>query len=201
VTIKDRFRGFLPVVVDIETAGFNPAEDAVLEIAMVTFSYDDRVLSIKDNFAENILPFAGANLNPEALEFNGVFDPYHPLRYALDEKQALDKLFTPVKQEIKSNRCSRAILVGHNPWFDLHFLNAAIKRSRIKSPFHAFASFDTATLGALAYKHTVLAEIVKRAGIDWQDNHAHSAIYDAGKTAEIFCKIINLFDNKTLKPI
>jgi len=195
VKINQRFRGFLPVAADIETAGFDPEKNAVLEIAMVTFTYVDAKLVIKDSFAENILPFAGAELNPEALEFNGVFDPYHPLRYALTEKEALEKLFAPIMKEIKNCKCSRAILVGHNPWFDLHFLNAAIKRTGVKSPFHAFSSFDTATLGALAYGHTVLAEIVKRAGIDWQDNHAHSAIYDANKTARVFCEIVNSWDS------
>ena len=31
--LADRFRGFLPVVVDVETGGFNPATDALLEVA------------------------------------------------------------------------------------------------------------------------------------------------------------------------
>ncbi len=194
VTIKDRFRGFLPVVVDIETAGFDSKLDAVLEIAVVTLEYVAGKLVIKDSYAENVLPFAGANLNPEALKFNGINDPYHPFRGALEEKPALEKLFKPIREQIKSNKCSRAILVAHNAWFDLHFLNAAVARTKIKSPFHAFSSLDTATLGALAYKHTVLAEIAKRAGVDWQNEHAHSAIYDAQKTAEIFCDIFNKQD-------
>lgn len=197
MNIKDRFRGFLPVVIDIETGGFDPKLDAVLEIAMVTLEYVDGKLCIKDTYAENILPFSGAKLEPKALKFNGIDDPFHPFRGALEEQQGLDKLFQPIWTELKSNQCSRAILVAHNAWFDLHFLNAAIARTKIKTPFHAFSSLDTATLGALTYKHTVLAEIAKRANIDWQNEHAHSAIYDAQKTAEIFCKIFNNQDTNS----
>ena len=32
-SIDDRFRGFLPVVVDLETGGFTPHTDAILELA------------------------------------------------------------------------------------------------------------------------------------------------------------------------
>ena len=37
--VSNRFRGFLPVVVDVETAGFNSETDALLEIAAI-FQYD-----------------------------------------------------------------------------------------------------------------------------------------------------------------
>jgi ribonuclease T len=36
-----RFRGFLPVVVDVETGGFNSRTDALLEIAAVLIDMDD----------------------------------------------------------------------------------------------------------------------------------------------------------------
>lgn len=35
-TVASRFRGFYPVIIDVETAGFNCATDALLEIAAVT---------------------------------------------------------------------------------------------------------------------------------------------------------------------
>jgi ribonuclease T len=137
-------------------------------------------------------------LDPAALKFNGI-DPYHPFRMAIDEKDALDMLFKPIKQAVKRNDCTRAILVGHNPAFDIAFLNAAIQRTQIKrSPFHPFSTFDTATLGGLAYKQTVLAKIAQVAGLEWDNEKAHSALYDAEKTAELFCLIVNRWNRLEL---
>ncbi len=111
---------------------------------------------------------------------------------AIAEKTALQEIFKPIKEAVKRNECTRAILVGHNPAFDLSFLNAALHRSNIKrSPFHPFSSFDTATLGGLAYGQTVLAKAAKKAGLAWDNDKAHSALYDAQQTAELFCRIVN----------
>jgi len=190
--INNRFRGYLPVIVDIETAGFDAKKHPLLEIAAVIVEYDqneDFVLT--ESHAANIIPFENSILDPSALKFTGI-DPYHPFRMAISEKEALAKLFKPIKAAVKRNNCTRAILVGHNANFDINFLNAAIERSKAKrSPFHPFSTFDTATLGGLMYKQTVLAKIGKEAGMNWDNEQAHSALYDAQQTAEIFCKIVN----------
>jgi ribonuclease T len=187
-----RFRGYLPVVIDIETAGFNPKKNPLLEIAAVIVELNEHnELVITERYACNIIPFKNAELDAAALKFNGI-DPYHPFRMAVEEKEALDTLFTPIKAAVKRNQCSRAILVGHNPAFDISFLNAAIQRSHItRSPFHPFSSFDTATLGGLIYQQTVLAKIAQAAGLEWDSNQAHSALYDTEKTAELFCMMVN----------
>ena len=189
--IADRFRGFLPVVVDVETGGFNPETDALLEIAAVTVRMDaEGTLYRHKTYACHITPFPGANLEQRALEFNGI-DPYHPFRLSMDEKSALEKIFAPIRKEIKSTGCSRAILVGHNPFFDLGFVKAATERNEVRNPFHSFSTFDTATLSGLAYGQTVLARAVRAAGMEWDNSEAHSAIYDAERTAELFCTIVN----------
>ncbi len=189
--IAKRFRGFLPVVIDVETAGFNADKDALLEIAAVIINMDDEgKLHQGEATAAHVEPFKGANLDEKALAFNGI-DPWHPFRMALPEKEALEKVFESVELALQDTGCSRAILVGHNPFFDLNFLNAAVKRCKLKSPFHAFSSFDTATLGALAYGQTVLARIVQTAGLEWNDEEAHSAVYDTERTAALFCNIMN----------
>lgn len=187
-----RFRGFLPVVVDVETAGLNPQTDALLEIAAVILEMDDQgYLRPGPSYDSHILPFPGAHLSEESLAFNGI-DPYHPFREAVPEQEALKDIFRPVRRAVSDANCSRAILVGHNPLFDLAFLNAAIERAQIKrNPFHPFSSFDTATLGGLAYGQTVLSRAVEAAGMDWDNRQAHSAIYDAKRTAELFCLIVN----------
>jgi len=190
--INDRFRGYLPVIIDIETAGFDAKKNPVLEIAAVIVEYDDQEnLVITEDYSANVIPFEGSILDPAALKFTGI-DPYHPFRMSVTEKEALAKLFKPIKLAVKRNNCTRAILVGHNPNFDINFMNAAIERSKVKrSPFHPFSTFDTATLGGLMYKQTVLAKIGKAADMQWDNEQAHSALYDAKQTAEIFCKIVN----------
>ena len=192
IPLAQRFRGYLPVIVDIETAGFNPKKNALLEIAAVIVEINSQhQLEVTERYTTHVVPFKNSELDPAALKFNGI-DPHHPFRMAIDEKDALELLFKPIKLAIKRNECSRAILVGHNPAFDIAFLNAAIHRTQIKrSPFHPFSTFDTATLGGLAYRQTVLAKIAHAAGLDWDNAKAHSALYDAEKTAELFCKIIN----------
>lgn len=187
-----RFRGFLPVVVDVETAGFNAKTDALLEIAAVLIEMDKSgFLKVGRTIHCNIEPFPGANLEAESLAFNGI-DPHHPFRDAKTEHDGLSEIFRPVRQAIKEAGCNRAILVGHNAFFDLGFLNAAVERSGIKrNPFHPFSTFDTVTLCAMAYGQTVLARAGKTAGIIWDNEEAHSANYDAERTAEIFCGVMN----------
>lgn len=190
--ISQRFRGFLPVVVDVETGGFNAGTDALLEIAAVILRMNaDDELEAAETVSCHVTPFEGANLDPKALAFNGI-DPDHPFRGALAEKAALDHIFNPIRQAVKGSACKRAILVGHNAFFDLGFINAAVARTRHKhNPFHPFSTFDTVTLGGLAYGQTVLARTAMAAGIDWDPDEAHSAIYDTVKTAELFCQVIN----------
>lgn len=180
------------MIVDIETAGFNPKKNALLEIAAVIVEYDNQGdLVMTERYAAHVIPFKNSELDEAALKFNGI-DPYHPFRMAIDEKEALHMLFKPIKEAIKRNECSRAILVGHNPAFDIAFLNAAIDRTQTKrSPFHPFSTFDTATLGGLMYQQTVLAKIAQTAGLAWDNEKAHSALYDAEQTADIFCRIVN----------
>ncbi|MFO8709093.1 ribonuclease T [Legionella pneumophila serogroup 1] len=190
-TIKNRFRGFLPVVVDVETAGIDPQKNALLEMCIVLLDMDEQGLLKKESsYFEHILPFPGAELDQKSLAFNQI-DPYQPLRFAVDEQTALGRLFKPIHDLLKKTRCQRAVLVGHNAWFDLLFIKAAIKRTGIKSPFHAFTCFDTATLAGLIFGETVLAKAVQAAGLHFDSQEAHSAIYDAEKTADLFCLMIN----------
>lgn len=187
-----RFRGYLPVVVDVETGGFNCATDALLEIAATTIGMDEGGFLYPEHTQFfRIEPFEGANIEQAALDFTGIkLD--HPLRMAVTEEHALTEIFRGLRKSLKANSCKRAILVGHNSSFDLGFLNAAVNRTGIKrNPFHPFSSFDTATLAGLAYGQTVLAKACQAADIDFDGKEAHSARYDTEKTAELFCGIVN----------
>lgn len=187
-----RFRGFLPVVVDVETGGFDAQHDALLEIAAVVVSMDgDGMLVPEPVVSTHVEAFPGSHIDPKSLEVTGI-DPDQPLRGALPERAALDLIFKPVREAIKASGCQRAILVGHNAAFDLGFLNAAVQRTGHKrNPFHPFSCFDTVTLAGLAFGQTVLSRAVQAAGYEWNANYAHSAVYDAERTAALFCTIVN----------
>lgn len=190
--ISERFRGFLPVAVDVETGGFNPETDALLEIAVCLIEMDEKgYLLPGDLISCHVEPFAGSQLNPKSLEVNGI-DPFHPFRDARTELEAIREVSRPIRRAVKNSRCQRAIMVAHNPMFDLSFLNAALRRTGYKrSPFHPFSAFDTATLAGLAYGQTVLARAVRASGLKWDPEEAHSAGYDAERTASLFCRIVN----------
>ncbi len=190
--LAERFRGFLPVIVDVETGGFDADRHALLEIAVCPVTMDEAGWLLPGELVStHVIPFEGGELDPRSLAVNGI-DPHHPLRAARHERAALDFVCKPIRAAIQTHGCQRAILVGHNAHFDLGFVNAAVKRSGFKrNPFHAFSAFDTATLAGLAYGQTVLSRAVKAAGLDWDGSQAHSARYDVDRTAQLFCAIVN----------
>jgi ribonuclease T len=190
--LKNRFRGYFPVIIDVETAGFNAATDALLEVAAVTTKMDKNGLLYPDKtFHYHVEPFENANLEQAALDFNGI-DPYCALRGALDESEVMKDLCKNVRKEQKAADCQRSVIVAHNASFDQSFVNAAIERSHIKrSPFHPFVSFDTTSLAGLALGQTVLVKACEAAGIPFDQKEAHSALYDTQRTAELFCFIVN----------
>ncbi|MEP6907826.1 MAG: ribonuclease T [Pseudoxanthomonas sp.] len=187
-----RFRGYLPVVVDVETGGFDWNRHALLEIAVVPINLDEDGTFIMDETASaHLVPAPGTDIDPKSLEITGIVLD-HPFRLAKPEKEALEHVFAPVRAAMKKHGCQRAILVGHNAHFDLNFLNAAVARSGHKrNPFHPFSVFDTVTMAGMAYGQTVLARAVQAAGMEWNADDAHSAVYDTEQTARLFCKIAN----------
>jgi ribonuclease T len=190
--LNERFRGFLPVVVDVETGGFDCNRHALLEIAAAPIEFDNNgQLAVGIVHSTHVIPFAGSEIDPKSLEVTGI-DISHPFRDAKDERAALDHIFLPIRQAAKRNNCTRAILVGHNAFFDLGFLNAAVARvGHKRNPFHPFSTLDTVTLAAMAYGQTVLSKAVIAAGMEWNNDDAHSAVYDTERTAQLFCKIVN----------
>lgn len=190
--LSNRFRTFYPVVIDIETAGFNPKTDAVLEIALITLKMDKLGWLHKEDILHfHIKPFKGSIINSDAIAFNKI-DPFNPLRGAISETLAIESILEKVNYGIKIQGCTRGIVVAHNAHFDHNFLMAAIQRVKIKNnPFHPFVTFDTAALSGLAVGQTVLAKACKAIGLSFDNNQAHSALYDSLQTANLFCKIVN----------
>jgi ribonuclease T len=198
--MAQRFRGYLPVVVDVETGGFDCERHALLEIALSPVEMDeDGLLRPGPITSTHVTPFPGAEIDPRSLEVTGI-DIDHPFRAALAERDALNHVFLPVRQALRKHDCQRAVLVGHNAAFDLGFVNAAVRRSAHKrNPFHPFSTFDTVTLAGLAFGQTVLSRAVQAAGLDWNGDEAHSAVYDTERTAELFCAIVNRWRTLSLQ--
>ena len=196
--LAERFRGFLPVVVDVETGGFNAERDALLEIAIAVVHMDaEGWVHAGEIVSTHVQPFEGANIEPPALEINGI-DPTHPFRDARPERDALELVFAPIRRAMRDYGCQRAVLVGHNAPFDLGFVNAAIKRTGYKrGPFHPFSTFDTVSLAGLAYGQTVLSKAAQAAGMEWDGAAAHSAVYDTERTAALFCRVVNRWKELT----
>jgi ribonuclease T len=193
-SIAQRFRGYFPVVIDLETGGFNAQTDAILEIAAITLKMtEEGVLAIDSVFHEHVAPFAGANIEKAAIDFNGI-DPFCALRGAKAEEDVFKSLCKHIRKAQKEAGCQRSVIVAHNATFDQSFVNAALARNNIKRvPFHPFVSFDTTSLAALCVGQTVLVKACEAAGIEFKPAEAHSALYDTQKTAELFCYMINRY--------
>ena len=191
VSMALRFRGFLPVVVDVETSGVDSERHGLLEIAALTLRFDNGNLVIDGRHRWPVRPFPEALINPDSLRVTGI-DLNDPARLAIPETKAIKQLFKMTRASIKGHGCHRGILVGHNAAFDASFVHGAAKRAGVKrNPFHPFSTIDTAALSAVAYGHTVLREACARAGIDYDKNLAHDALYDAERCAMLFCEIVN----------
>lgn len=190
--IYKRFAGYLPVVVDCETGGVNAQTDALLEVACCCIAFKENRLVQAEKLHYHVNPFSGGIITTEALEINQI-RPHHPFRFALKESECLADMSLKIKQYCQKYHCRRAILVGHNAHFDLGFLLAAYKRCDMMSsfPFHHFSVLDTVTLSAFFLKETVLARAVRRAGLKFDVDQAHSAIYDVDRTAALFCHLEN----------
>lgn len=198
--MSNRFRGFYPVVVDVETGGFNEKKDALLEIGAVTLKIDENgKMTTNNEYQCHINPFEGANMEPASMEVNGI-DPHHPFRVAAakDEETGVRELFRFIHKEMKQYKCKRAIMIGHNTTLDHNFIFAAAERNKIsRNPFHPFSTFDTVSLAGLAYGQTVLSRAAQAAGLTWDNDEAHSALYDASQTAKLFCAIVNQWANSS----
>ncbi len=189
--IKDRFRQFLPVVVDVESGGFDPKRHALLEVCAISLDLNGAgALVLGETWHYSIKPHAHMGIDDKTRKFLG-YDPHSALRLAESETQALQSLADNIKKQVKQQQCTRAILVGHNAAFDLAFINEAFKRQNINSPLHSFSTFDTVTLAAAFFGQTVLNQVCHQAGLGWDKEAAHSALYDCTQTAKLFCKMLN----------
>ena len=192
--MKARFRGFLPVVVDLETGGFDKDVHALLQVGAASLHWMDDELGIEELATWNVTPHPATRVEAASLELTGI-DLEDPGRQALSEEVVVRELFRFARRAMRRHSCQRALLTGHNAHFDHGFVLSAANRNGVKrSPFHPFTVVDTASLAAVAYGHTVLREACQRAGLGFEGARAHAAAYDVEATARLFCAIVNAWD-------
>ncbi len=190
---NERFRGFLPVVIDVETGGVNPTQHALLELSLVLLEWEADQLKLASVHAWEITPHPATIVTEESIKFTQI-NPNDTARHSVAEEHAIRESFRLVRRAVKEAKCQRALLTGHNAHFDHQFVFNAARRNKVgRNPFHPFTVLDTASLSALALGHTVLSEAVKRLGMNFDENAAHTARYDAQMTASVLCEIVNRF--------
>ena len=187
--MQNRFRGFMPVVIDVECGGFIPYRCTVGNCRSVVGDSGDGSLAAWGNWRYHVQPFPAPTSNG-VTRCDGLSILF--TRYAQRfQRRSAHAIVQEISQAMKDNDCTRAILVGHNACFDLNFLNAAVARTEIKrNPFHPFSSFDTATLAGVAFGQTGYRSRFKRPESLGIRTNAFGA-YDAQQTADCFARSAN----------
>jgi ribonuclease T len=188
--LNNIFGKYYPIVIDCETSGLDPDRHAILEVAYACLDLEHGRLRVGSSETFHVEPFENAQFDPKSMEIHQI-DHSHPLRFAEPEAIILKNLATFILEKAKKAGYRRAILVGHNAWFDLAFINKAYQRHNLKSPFHQFTTCDTATLSGFFLKETVLAKALYKAHISYNPKEAHGALYDVEQTAKLVCYLWN----------
>jgi len=173
------------VVFDIETTGFSPVNNRIIEIGAVKVERG----KIIDRYS--------AFVNPDV-----------PIPFEIEKLTGINDnmvIHAPMIEEILPQFlafCGSAVLAAHNAEFDMGFIMENAKRQGIT---REFTYLDTLGLSRVLLpnqnKHTLDA-VAKTLGVSLE-NH-HRAVDDAGATAEIFMKFIPMLQKEgveTLKQI
>lgn len=183
--IKKHCRGFVPIVLDLETSGSDPDKHGILEIAAVCPSMKEGHLSLDHIFHRHVALNDGVDIDPEASRVHNIpID--HPFRFAISLKEMLEDFRTYIERNCERYHSRRGIIVGHNPSFDMAFLNRACAAYGIELPVHSYTFIDTASMGLLRHRETVLARLCQKERLGFMHDQAHSALYDAYMTARLF---------------
>jgi ribonuclease T len=125
--LKDRIRGYLPVVIDVETSGFNDKTDALLEICAILLSMDENGSFFpKTTLHYHVKPFDGANIESSAIKFNGI-DIDNPFRLAVTEKRHFQK-YLSILRLLSKKRAAHGLF-----WLDIMpFLTLDLSKQQLK---------------------------------------------------------------------
>ena len=161
------------VVFDIETTGFSPVNNRIIEIGAVKVSGG----GISDRFSSFV--------NPDV-----------PIPFEIEKLTGINDsmvMGAPFIEEVLPEFlafCKDAVLVAHNANFDMSFIKENALRQNIR---RQFTYVDTVGIARILLPHQAkhtLDAVAKTMGVSLE-NH-HRAVDDAEATAEIFVKFISL---------
>ena len=167
------------VVFDIETTGFSPVNNRIIEIGAVKVSEGE----ITDKFSAFINPQVPIPFEIEKL--TGINDSM------VMEAPTVDKVLPKFLAF-----CEGAVMVAHNAGFDMSFIE---QNSRLLDLPCEFTVVDTVAMARVLlpelnrYK---LDTVAKALNISLE-NH-HRAVDDAGATAEIFVKFVKMLKDQNI---
>ncbi len=179
LVVSDFLEGFRVLGFDLETTGFNPRQDRVVQFALVGSDLDGSQLSLQS------LVNPGCRIPVESSNVHGIFDG--DVRDARSFGEHLDSICEMIEG---------AIIVGHNVIaFDWRFLEMECIRigREVPSPLALVDTLELArTLGVpRGHKLGILCE---RFGISLE--RSHSADADAGATLLLLWKFMVTFPEK-----
>lgn len=161
------------VVFDLETTGFSPIQNQIIEIGAVKVQ--------KGKITERFSTF----VNPDV-----------PIPYRIEQLTGINDGMVMVSPKIDVilpqflEFCTGAVLVAHNASFDMSFLEENCRRLGIEKEFTSVDTVGLARVLLPALNRFKLDTVAKALGVSLQ-NH-HRAVDDAGCTAEIFEKFIKM---------
>lgn len=159
------------VVFDIETTGFGPVKDKIIEIGAVKLA------------AGEIIETFSTFINPEIPIPEEITKLTHITEEMVSDAEPIENVL-PRFLEF----CQGCVLVAHNASFDVGFIR---KKAELLKLSAEFTSVDTVAIARILLPHLTnykLHIVCKELGISLE-NH-HRAVDDAGATAEIYKKFL-----------
>ena len=167
------------VVFDIETTGFSAVTDRIIEIGAVKVE-DGKITDKFSTFVnpKRPIPF-------RITELTGITDEM--VIGSLDIETILPQFIEFIGD---------AVLVAHNASFDVGFIEQNCKRQKIEADFTYVDTVALARVLLPALNRFKLDTVAKALNISLE-NH-HRAVDDAGCTAEIFVKFVQMLKEREL---
>ncbi|SHE33195.1 PolC-type DNA polymerase III [Caloramator proteoclasticus] len=170
------------IVFDIETTGFNPQTDEIIEIGAVKI----KNYQIVDRFSVLINP--ERHISEEIQKLTGITN-----EMVIDKQTIIDIL--PKFTEFVGD----GVLVAHNAKFDTGFLREKFKKFNLQFNYSILDTLPLARWLLPDLKRHKLNVIAEHLGISLE-NH-HRAVDDAEATAHIFLKFVDMLKEKEISKL
>jgi len=170
------------VFIDLETSGFDPDSDEILEIGAIRTDSKGNIIA---SYCDKVLPTKP--VDDQAARVNGY--TVESWSSAIPIATALDSL----KRTLLDGRTDKIVVVAHFADFDRSFLRVACEKAGIKSPFEGRAWICTGQLvWPLAFSQIIqsrkLSSLCEYFGVT--NTAPHTATGDVTATAEVYWAIM-----------